>query len=255
MLPFQQLQHAFIAHIKDPDKAPMPEGIADERMAVYRELFFNNVQGFVASAFPVLKSLYKDADWHALVRQFFASYPCSSPYFLHIAEHFLSFLQQDYQLQPQDPIFMRELAHYEWAELYLATKIVPQAEQVLNADAVATQPLQLSELAMLLAYPYGVHQISTAYQPQHSAELHCYLLYRNQDDEVKFVAINQLTAALLQMLIQQPGATLHHLVDSLLPLLPQYDRAQLLSGANSVLADFATKGVLVSFQAAQNSLP
>lgn len=255
MLPFQQLQHAFIAHIKDPSHAPVPEGIADERMAVYRELFFNNVQGFVSSAFPVLKSLYNAEDWQALVRQFFANYQCSSPYFLHIAEHFLSFLQQDYQLQVQDPVFMRELAHYEWAELYLATKLVPQAEHALSADAVLTQPLQLSALALILAYPYAVHQISVSYQPQQSGELHCYLLYRNKEDMVKFVAINQLTAALLQLLQQQPGATLNQLVDGLLPLLPQYGKAQLLAGASSVLADFATKGVLVSFQAAQNSLP
>ena len=255
MLPFQQLQHAFIAHIKNPDKAPMPEGIADERMAVYRELFFNNVQGFVSSAFPVLKSLYKDADWHALVRQFYASYPCSSPYFLHIAEHFLHYLQQDYQQQADDPVFIQELAHYEWAELYLATKQLTQTETAVGADQLADAPLQLSALSMLLAYPYQVHQISVDYQPAQPGEVQCYLLYRNAADEVKFVLINQLTAALLQTLQQAPGSTLQQLVQQLLPLLPQFNASQLQQGAISLLQDFAAKGVLVSFQAGQNSLP
>lgn len=252
---FQQIQHAFIAHIKDPAQQPIPPGIEARRMAIYRELFFNNVQGFVSSAFPVLKSLYTEAAWQSVIRQFFIQYQCTSPYFLHIAEHFLHYLQQEYQPQPDDPVFMLELAHYEWAELYLATKPLVHDETPLNAEQLVSSPLQLSELCMLLAYPYPVHQISTEYQPQQSGEVQCYLLYRNAADEVKFVLINQLTAALLQVLQQAPGSTLTQLVQHLLPLLPQFNASQLLQGAQAVLQDFAAKGVLVSFQAGQNSLP
>src|SRR5690606_34660411 len=101
---FQRIQQAFIAHIKDPEHQSAPADIEDRRMAIYRELFFNNVEGFIASAFPVLKSLYKDADWQVLVRQFFVQYQCTSPYFLHIAEHFLHYLQQDYVTTDYDPV-------------------------------------------------------------------------------------------------------------------------------------------------------
>uniref|UniRef100_A0A486XQJ1 Uncharacterized protein n=1 Tax=Rheinheimera sp. BAL341 TaxID=1708203 RepID=A0A486XQJ1_9GAMM len=247
---FQQVQHAFIAHIKDPDSQPAPMDIEARRMAIYRDLFFNNVLGFVSSAFPVLKSLYTEPAWQGLVRQFFIQYQCSSPYFLHIAEHFLHYLQQDYQLQPNDPPFMLELAHYEWAELYLATKQVNNDEMLLNATQVSTGRLQLSELSMLLAYPYQVHQISSTFQPPVAGEVQCYLLYRNQADEVKFVLINSVTAALLHVLQQAPGSTLTGLVEQLLPMLPQFDRATLQQGATAILHDFAVKGVLVSFQAA-----
>ena len=34
---FQQVQQAFIAHIKDPQQ-PVPAGIEERRMAIYREL-------------------------------------------------------------------------------------------------------------------------------------------------------------------------------------------------------------------------
>ena len=215
---FQQVQQAFIAHIKDPSQNAKPADVPSERMAVYNELFFNNVQGFVSSAFPVLKSLYTEAAWQSVIRQFFIQYQCSSPYFLHIAEHFLHYLQQDYQLQHDDPPFMLELAHYEWAELYLATKPLAHDETPLNAEQLVSSPLQLSELCMLLAYPYQVHQISAEYQPLQSGEVQCYLLYRNAADEVKFVLINQLTAALLQVLQQAPGSTLTQLVQHFLPL-------------------------------------
>lgn len=251
---FQQVQQAFVAHIKNPAQ-PMPEGIAEDRMAVYRELFFNNVQGFVSSAFPVLKSLYPQARWQTLVRQFFIRFTCTSPYFLHIAEHFLLFLQQDYQPQAEDPPFLLDLAHYEWAELYLSTKQLQQQEQLLTPAQSTEAPLALSALAMLLAYPYPVHQISTEFQPQAAGEVQCYLLYRNRDDEVKFVLINPLTAALLHNLQQAPGSTLKQLVKALLPLVPQLDGDTLLNGASTILQDFAAKGLLVSFQAEQNSLP
>lgn len=252
---FQQIQQAFIAYIKDPQHKPAPDGIESRRMDIYRDLFFNNVQGFVANAFPVLKSLYNEADWLIIVRQFFSQYHCSSPYFLHIAEHFLHYLQQDYQPTERDPVFMLELAHYEWAELYLATKAVMQPELAIAPEQVSTAPLHLSELALLLAYPYAVHQISADYQPEITAELQCYLLYRDNTDEVKFVLINQLTAALLQSLQQTPGATLEQLVQQLHPLMPQFDIQQLHQGAISLMRGFAAKGVLVSFQAPQNSLP
>jgi hypothetical protein len=246
---FQQVQQAFIAHIKDPEHQPLPQGVAPQRMAVYNELFFNNVQGFVSSAFPVLQSLYSEEGWQALIRQFFRQYQCSSPYFLHIAEHFLHYLQQEYQLCPQDPPFMLELAHYEWAELYLATKQVSGQTVLLAETDVSHARLDLSELAMVLAYPYAVHQISVDYQPQAPGELQCYLLYRDSADEVKFVLINQLTAALLQTVQQNPGLPLHQLIDKLQPLLPQLSAEQLTQGATTMLQQFAAKAVLVSFQA------
>ncbi len=57
------------------------------------------------------------------------------------------------------------------------------------------------------------------------------LIHRNSDDEVKFIALNQLTTLLLQVLAQQPGLTLEGLVGQLWPYVPQLDPTQLLSGA------------------------
>ena len=252
---FQLVQQAFIAHIKDPNQNPRPADVAPARMAVYNELFFNNVLGFVSNAYPVLKSLYSDTAWLALIRQFFSRYQCSSPYFLHIAEHFLDFLQTDYQRQAADPCFLNELAHYEWAELYLSTKQSQHTELTISPELAAGTALKLSDLSLVLAYPYPVHQISTEFQPKVAGDVQCYLLYRNEQDEVKFVLINPLTAALLEALQQAPGSTVQQLAQQLQHLTPQFSVEQLEHGACSILQDFAAKGVVVSFQAAQNSLP
>ena len=247
---FQQAQHDFVRHIRDPQHQPAPGDIDDRRMAVYRELLFNNVNGFVSSAFPVLKSLYDDSAWQTVIRQFFKSYHCDSPYFLNIAEHFLQFLQQDYQLSATDPVFMLELAHYEWAELYLATKQQQQLSESLAPDQVISARLMLSDLALLVAYQYPVHQISTAFQPTQPDTSQFYLLYRNEQDEVKFIYINQITAALLQCLLQAAGSTLVQLIEALAPSLPQFSKQQLTEGALIIMQDFAAKGIVQAFQTA-----
>ena len=60
---FQELQYAFAAHIRDPESNAAPEGIEDRRLAVYRELFYNNVQSLLTSTFPVLRER-----WWAMAR-------------------------------------------------------------------------------------------------------------------------------------------------------------------------------------------
>ena len=41
------LQKNFAAHIRSPDTVAKPSAIDDERMQVYRDLFFNSVKSFL----------------------------------------------------------------------------------------------------------------------------------------------------------------------------------------------------------------
>ncbi len=62
---------------------------------MYRELFFNNIEGFLSGNFPVLRKILDDQQWFALVQDFFAKHPCQSPYFSEIPEEFLDYLQNE----------------------------------------------------------------------------------------------------------------------------------------------------------------
>ena len=53
---FAALQYAFAGHIRDPEHMPVPDGVEPRRMAVYRDLFYNNVENFIANSFPVLRA-------------------------------------------------------------------------------------------------------------------------------------------------------------------------------------------------------
>jgi len=67
---FQQVQQDFVAYLRSPEQSKKPADVAQQRLDVYRELLFNNVSGFVSSAFPVLKSLYKEHAWQQRLQLF-----------------------------------------------------------------------------------------------------------------------------------------------------------------------------------------
>ena len=108
----RESQLAMAAHLRDPDRAPPPQGIEDRRLKIYRDLIYNNIEGFVSGGFPVLRSLYDDVQWEELVRLFMDGHRCKSPYFLEISQEFIGYLMNEHQLRDCDPEFMAELAHY-----------------------------------------------------------------------------------------------------------------------------------------------
>ena len=107
---FQEKQYAFARHIRDPQNNPAPTGVEDRRMAVYRELFFNNLRSLLSQTFPVLRKLHQKKKWDSLIRQFMVGHEAQTPYFLRIPEEFLQFLQNEYEIQADDFPFLIELA-------------------------------------------------------------------------------------------------------------------------------------------------
>ena len=46
-------QFALSNHLRDPHAHPAPPGIEERRLAIYRDLFFNNIEGLLAGNFRV----------------------------------------------------------------------------------------------------------------------------------------------------------------------------------------------------------
>ena len=94
MADFKQTQRAFAAHIRDPEKNPMPEGIEDRRMNIYRDLFINSISGLLSNSFPVIRSLYPTEEaWQTFVRTFFKKEHNKTPHFPEIPREFVDFLK------------------------------------------------------------------------------------------------------------------------------------------------------------------
>ena len=201
---FQRYQYAFAAHIRDPRANPRPPGVPMRRMKVYNELLYNNLEGFLLACFPVCRSILGARRWRTLVRAFFAGHRCRTPFFRQIPEEFVHWLQQARTDHPDDPPFLRHLAHYEWVELALD---VSSAEASLEGvdpagDVLSGRPV-LNPVSMLLSYPYPVHRLGRRYQPHERDAMPTNVLaFRNLDDRVRFIVLNDVAARLLTLLQQ-----------------------------------------------------
>jgi hypothetical protein len=196
---FQEQQYAFAAHIRDPQNVPAPAGIEERRMAIYRELFFNNLKSLLSNMFPVLTKLHSDEHWRRLVRKFMQRHQAHTPYFLELPAEFLDFLQNEYEPGPDDFPFLAELAHYEYIELALSISEETNDPAGVDpeGDLLAGVPVK-SALAWVYAYEYPVHRISTDFLPDAPAAQPVYLaVYRDSTDKVGFLELNAVTAGLL----------------------------------------------------------
>jgi uncharacterized protein len=242
---FRALQYAFAAHLRDPAHNPPPEGLEDRRLQVYRELFYNNVEGLLASNFPVIRRITDDARWHALVRAFYATHESHTPLFTEIGREFLRFL--DTRDGAGDPPFLAELAHYEWVELAVT---IDEAE--IDAvphdpagDVVAGVPV-LSPLAWPLAYRYPVHKIRVDFQPaEPPPQPTCLVVVRNRRDEIGFMEVTPLTIHLLEALKGNPARTGLQCVESLAAQVDPAQRDALVEAGCTMLRQLRERDVLL----------
>lgn len=242
---FIRRQYEFAAHIRDPEHAPAPGDVEDRRMAIYRELFYNNVEGFLSNTFPVLRELTDTAHWHALVRDFFAHHQSHSPLFLEIPREFLSWLREERTPQEHDFPFLYELAHYEWTELALSVA----EEKHDSGVGVGTDPGDavpvLSPLAWHLSYRYPVHRISSEYIPEAPPAQPTFLVvYRNPADEVGFLEINAVTKRLLELIETASGATGRELLTRIATELSHPQPEVVINGGNEILAGLRDKSII-----------
>lgn len=199
---FQKFQYAFAAHIRDPEHQPAPPDVEDRRMAVYRELFFNNISSTLASTFPVLARILSEERWNTLMRDFFKRHQSQTPLFAELPEEFLAYLQTEYSAEPGDPPFLTELAHYEWVELAVDIQAEEPDRSAIDPDGdlLSGCPV-LSPLAWPLAYAWPVHTLSPDNQPANPPAQPTFLVvYRDAQDAVQFMEINAITARLLERL-------------------------------------------------------
>lgn len=195
---FQQYQLQFTGHIRNPSANPRPSKVRANRMQVYTEIVFNNLESSVAACFPVSKKTLGMRTWKKLVRHFFAQHQCHSPLFRQIPEEFLHFLQTVQDLPP----YLTSLAHYEWIELALAVAdvSVDMATVDSKGDLLQGRPVFAPALA-LLSYDYPVQLISPRHKPEQALEQPVNLLvFRDLEDNVRFMELNPVTARLLAIL-------------------------------------------------------
>ena len=243
---FIEIQNGFMDYIKDPTN-PLPEGIEQRRMSVYRELFFNNVKAFISSGFPVLETLYTEEQWDDLIQAFFVTHDCQTPIFVEIAQEFLAFLQSEYELKEYDPIFMLELAHYEWLELVVSVAQSQRELKPLDADDIEIVTLCLSESAKVAQYSFDVQHISVDYQPIEPLEIpRFYCVYRDSDEEVSFLQLTPLSAQVLSFIDHEVETSFEAITSWLHQMYPKMTLEEINQGCLQLVQQMADKQIIKS---------
>ncbi len=243
-----QLQHDLASHLRDPENVAGPTDVEGRRLKIYQDLIFNNIEGFISGAFPVLRELYQEEQWFALVREFVIRHESHSPYFLHISQEFLHFLQNEYQLGPNDPPFMLELAHYEWTELALDVSDAqePKGNSLIamdDAELLQSQP-RLSPLAWPLSYQFPVHQLGIDFQPQEAPEQNTFLVVYRQNEEIKFIQSNAVTIRLLLLVAENGELCLHDIFLQLAKEMNHPEPQQIVNFGLGLVREMLSKTIL-----------
>ncbi|NOT86708.1 MAG: DUF2063 domain-containing protein [Lysobacter sp.] len=242
-------QDALAAHIRDPERVPPPSGIEERRVKIYRELFFNNVENLLAGNFPVLRRLYGDGGWQALVRAFYRDHDCQTPLFTELAREFLRYLDARAHTDAgrDDPPWLRELAHYEWIELALQISEARNDETAHDpeGDLLEGRPW-VSPLAWPLAYAWPVHRIGPDYRPDTPPEAPTLLMLRREaDGTVSFHALTPLVFRLLQRLDAEPALSGHEHLLALAAEAVATDPDAFLHEGATMLARMRAEGTIL----------
>jgi len=249
--PFQQHQVDFAAHIRDPENVPAPENIEDRRMDIYRSLFINNITNFMSNTYPVLKSLLGDDRWKLLVRDFYRDHRSRTPLFPEVSREFLDYLHNErpdgeHSDPVADPPFLYELAHYEWVEAGLKMAADPITNPRTNPDGDLLEecPVKL-DLAWLFAYRYPVNEIGKENQPDAPSEQpQHYLIYRNADDEVKFIKLNIISARLFELLSSENPVTGRAALKTIATELQHPNPDKVIAGGAAILEQWRNLGIV-----------
>lgn len=241
------LQTAFAAHIRDPENQTAPADVEDRRMDIYRQLFFNNINKFLSNNFPVIRQLYQDDAWLQLVRDFYREHRCQTPLFPELPKEFLRYLQQQRMNRAGDPPYLLELAHYEWVELALSLdeNELDQIRADREGDLMKEVPV-LSPLAWPLSYRYPVHRIKPGFEidspPDQATHL---LVYRNREDRIRFMQLNDVSRLLLHKLLEDKGMTGHQLLTDIASDINHPQTSAVLDKGARLLRELLDKDILL----------
>ena len=246
----QAQQLALTSWLRDPQNSPALPDVDCQRMQIYRELFFNNIENTLSNAFPVLHQILPESDWQTLCEDFFALHQCHTPQLSHLPAEFISFLKQ--QTHIATPDWLIELAEWEWSELELFL-----AQDIDTTHPMGDDPLEeipvVSPLLRLHQCRYPVHRMGTQFIPDAPSEHTCYLLaWRRPDNSIGFMQLTQLTALILEMMQlnqqQKTGYTGYQLLQQLAQQQNQHSEHSIIQNGSDCISHFYKNHIIIGSQ-------
>lgn len=245
---FKAKQNEFSAYIRDPFNNPRPVDVKQNRIETYRDLFFNNINSFLSSNFPVIKVILTDQQWFELAQDFFSNHVSTTPYFSEIPEEFIDYLQNERNNDDDHP-FLLELAHYEWVEMALSI-----AKEEINTNTnnfienLPRQTITVSPLAWPLIYQFPVQKISPSFLPKETPEEPTSLLvYRDTSDEINFMQLPSITFRLLQIIQNKEGISCKDSLKQIAQESAHPEPEKIFASGLQIVKNLAKKNIIIPY--------
>ena len=242
----ERFQRAFTAYVRDPEHAVAPTELPLERMQLYAQLVFGNVERVMSNMFPVLKSRLDDEAWYTLARSFFRDHDLHDPLFQSMPREFLRFVEQRAP-QAGDPPWLLELAHWEWVDYALSIDVTEIPTDGINpaGDLLRGLP-RLNPLVWMLSYQFPVQRFRDETPLADAPDAPTYLVaYRDREDRVGYLELNAVTARLLEMLDGAQGANGEEILRALAAELGQPDDARFMAAGSAILDDLRARDIVL----------
>jgi hypothetical protein len=162
-----------------------------------------------------------------------------------IAREFVIYLQSLSSF-PRGYNFLPSLADYEYAEILVDLAEDDDFSYVdIDGDILNAKPY-ITGASYLGVYDYPVNDLSEDYIVTDKLDSPiCLLVYRNRDDEVKFFQLNELSAALLEMLELNEVASGGEAIELLAHHTGNRHDDEFLQTGMDTLKKFYTSGVIL----------
>jgi hypothetical protein len=183
---------------------PALPGLRSGRLALYRELVFNNIIDGLANAFPLTQALLSQKEWNGLTQRFFASWDCTPYAYWQMSGELPKYAAlAEAGLRKKYP-WLLDLLNFEWSEIavYMMEDIpLPEADQ---SGSLLRDRLCINPHLRLLQVAYPVHvQAPGTITKEDKGQYHV-LIYRDPETlTAEFMALSPFYAGLLENLI--PG--------------------------------------------------
>lgn len=243
---FQALQRQFSAYLRDPENQPKPVGLDESRLAVYRNAVFSNIEQFLTDNFPRVKEFFSETDWQTLVRDYIVNHRSDTNCFVELPREFLTYLEDVREVET-DPLFLYELAHFEWLETLISAdeRLLPSVATAGAKEFLDTIPI-LNPLTQLLRYSFPVHQLSPTNWPQTTPDEPTFIAaYRRRDNKFGFLEINPATARLIELLVERENATCREILIQLAEEMAAADISGIITGGKQILSRLLENEVIL----------
>ena len=250
LLAYQQEQRQLAGHLRNPCSIALPTQLSGEksqRVTLYQQLIFNNIEALLAGVFPRLKTLMM-AQWPTLIADFIAQHRAQTPYFLEVSQELLFFLQDTSLPVYQQWPFIYELAHYEWVELVLS---VAADEDVVGVDAsidthLLTQKWRVASTAWPVVYHWPVDKISPNFVPSECGDVLYWIAYRDEELTVQWLSSNAVTLRLLALIATQTACDGEQVLALLAAELQRDDIETIRTFGRQLFEQLQSLGVIVA---------